>query len=1160
MNPNEALDALAGETLPFLIGVRHHSPACAAAMPALLDAFAPTRLLIELPAEFTAFLSLLGDPSLEPPVALAAVRKDGSSLFFYPFAEFSPELAALRWAKARGVPVEAFDQPYLARGEANEDEPAREIGTLTRALCSNADVEDSAALWDVLVETRAVPDDPERTRRAALLFGWALRADARANGGISAHDLARERYMRGCLQRAQGERLAAVVGSFHASALTQTPLVGDVETAELSSSTPSNDDMVASLIPYSFDLLDARSGYPAGIVDPMWQARAYAALSTRQELEHPVLDCLTAIAHDLRERGHVASLPDIREALRLARDLARLRNLPGPGRRELVEAIETTMAHGERLGRGRVLARAMERVLVGNRRGRLPPGAPRSGLAPHVEALLSELKLPGPSDVAEDAKPLVLDPLRSDLDRKREITLARLCAAGVPYATREERASQTQAELLTTRWSLQYTPSTAAMLELCSLRGVTLAQAAEGSLRQSLRGDEHNDEPALNALQSATEQAAECALPTLLAELSLRLTNALSERGGLHEVVTTLFFFERLGHGHIPGAPAVATDDLEAFELPEAVRRSDLLAVAIRAVEGLAGSTRIEDVRALLELVGLMQRQQDEAGALGDGRLHAALQALKLEGSPLMQGAAGAALVLLGRDRAEDFATTLASHIDAAIDLPTSQALSQRLKGALTMALPLFDAHPGLVGALIERIDALPDTDFLRRLPALRDGFDVLSPAARSRLLAAFSSNDDPTASDWSLTMSPALLARHAEADQKGRAAVAALGLALTPLPLERPGVNSVQPARAVGHTLSLSDRLRLLFGRERERMAPTAARYAKALDELYGHGHGEGAGGGGREPAFPTVREWASELADLFGDSVRDEVLGRALSAGRPAAALSLDPDTISPSIELLEQVLSLKGGLAERDLAQLRKLVQRIVDALVQALAERVRPALVGLVSAQATRRPSGPLDLRRTVNANLRSLRRGEGGEALFVPEVLWFRRRAKRALDWHVILVVDVSGSMEPSVIYSAMMAAIFNGLPALSVRFVAFNTEVMDLSERVDDPLGLLLEVQIGGGTAIAKGLRYARSLVKVPARTIVLCISDFEEGDSLAELLSEVRALRESSVKLLGLAALDDRGAPRFQRSIAELLVEAGMPIAALSPLELARWVGEQIR
>lgn len=157
-------------------------------------------------------------------------------------------------------------------------------------------------------------------------------------------------------------------------------------------------------------------------------------------------------------------------------------------------------------------------------------------------------------------------------------------------------------------------------------------------------------------------------------------------------------------------------------------------------------------------------------------------------------------------------------------------------------------------------------------------------------------------------------------------------------------------------------------------------------------------------------------------------------------------------------------------------------------------------------------------------------------------------------------VDVSGSMEPSVIYSAMMAAILSGMPALSVHFLAFNTEVMDMTERVDDPLGLLLEVQIGGGTHIARALRYARELITVPARTLVITVSDFEEGFSVPGLVGEVRALVESGARPLGVTALDDRGKPRYSRAVAELLVAAGMPVAALTPLELARWVGDQLR
>jgi hypothetical protein len=112
---------------------------------------------------------------------------------------------------------------------------------------------------------------------------------------------------------------------------------------------------------------------------------------------------------------------------------------------------------------------------------------------------------------------------------------------------------------------------------------------------------------------------------------------------------------------------------------------------------------------------------------------------------------------------------------------------------------------------------------------------------------------------------------------------------------------------------------------------------------------------------------------------------------------------------------------------------------------------------------------------------------------------------------------------------------------------------------VSDPLSLLLEVSVGGGTHIAKGLRHARSLVTVPSRTLVAVVSDFEEGYPLAGLLAEVRALAESGCTLLGCASLDDRGRPRYSVGVAGQVVAAGMPVAALSPLELARWVAEKV-
>ena len=322
----------------------------------------------------------------------------------------------------------------------------------------------------------------------------------------------------------------------------------------------------------------------------------------------------------------------------------------------------------------------------------------------------------------------------------------------------------------------------------------------------------------------------------------------------------------------------------------------------------------------------------------------------------------------------------------------------------------------------------------------------------------------------------------------------------------------------------------------------------------------GERGAGGGQEASFPTAREWADELEALFGTVVREEVIARAAESGRTDVLTELDPAAVRPSMELLTSVLSLAGGLPEGQLTKLRPLVRRLVEELTKQLATQVRPALTGLTNPRPSRRPGGRINLARTLRANLAHTQRLGDGRTVVVPERPVFNSRCRKEADWRLVLVVDVSGSMEASVVWSALTAAVLAGVPALSTHFLAFSTEVVDLTGRVDDPLSLLLEVRVGGGTHIAAGLAHARSLVTVPSRTIVAVVSDFEEGYPLAGLLGEVRTLASSGVHLLGCAALNDRGVPCYSVPVAEQLVAAGMPVAALSPLELARWVGDRVR
>ncbi|MFE5300605.1 DUF5682 family protein [Streptomyces sp. NPDC056632] len=1319
VDPRAAVDALAASRAPYLLGVRHHSPALAAVVPALLDEARAEVVCVELPADFQPWLEHLADPETVAPVALAGAG-DAGRLSFYPFADFSPELAAVRWARERGVEVVCCDLPLGDPGwsaetpgpvrepegsgavsadadasagdagaagaagasaapgapEASEPSGATEApgsglddgrgdghgidagpvdGTAqgrrsyAEALAAAGTGRDGDDLWDRAVEVLAPGCPPDAVRRAALGVGWALRADA----VVPATDLAREERMRQVITSASagGRRVAAVIGAFHAPALptsdlhssvplggaeadagagtgagsvsgadsraasgtaskaaartTSEALDGTTATGGTGEGVPAGTDgpAVTSLVPYSFDLLDSRSGYPAGIRDPLWQQAVLAAAGDPERIRAAAADAVTGLCREMRRAGHTAGTGEAAETLRLACDLATLRGLPAPGRGELLEAVTTVLGQGEPLGRGRALARALEAVFVGTARGRISPHALRSGLGPSVEDELAELRLPRPDD--PDRRDLRLDPLRSPLDGRREVLLQRLLVIGASYGEPLAVASTGDGTALGTKWRATWTPSVPARLDLAGVRGVTAAQAAAGTLAATARREAAEGGPTPDQVLAGLAAAARCDLPELVAARLREASAVLPDSADLPVLLQALDLLEGLRRGHFPGTTRDSRTTAGALS-------EELLEAAVRSLPGLAGSDSTADAGALVALA-----ERAAARHLGL-RLDRALAELAADGSPLVQGAALAVRVLLDLDDAAGLGERTAGWIDGATAPETRRALTKRLAGLLTAAGPLLQASPDALTPLLDRVDELADQEFLDRLPALRGGFDTLAPAARDRLLTTVTERLGDRL-DLSLDAPPELLGLWAAADAAGTAALKALGLPGTdasdgPLPVApAPGTGTTTPAPApapapatstatgelasgspeealpdaltdatsaapspdtaatadADRRLDRTDRWRLLLGRHKERLAGDARRYAHALDELYGRGRGEGAQdldggasgqGGGQDPSFPTAREWAHELEALFGADVREEVLADAADAGRTDVLAQLDPAAVRPSVELLGSVLSLAGGMPEAQLARLRPLVKRLVDELARELATRLRPALSGLATPRPTRRPGGRLDLARTLRANLAHTRRTEDGRLVVVPERPLFSTRANREADWRLILVVDVSGSMEASVIWSALTAAVLGGVPTLSTHFLAFSTQVIDLTDRVDDPLSLLLEVKVGGGTHIAAGLAHARSLITVPSRTLVVVVSDFEEGAPLGGLLGEVRALASSGAHLLGCAALDDTGTPRYSVPVARQLVAAGMPVAALSPLALARWVGDRLR
>ena len=1026
------------------------------------------------------------------------------------------------------------------------------------------------------METPASACNGEAIRKAALYFGWMVR---HSSNGPSIMDAQREAAMRAAVAAAP-KHSAAVVGSFHAAALLPEPLLWSAP-EPAATATETGTPPVTSLIPYSFEQLEERSGYPAGVMDPVWH-QAMLGATDPAAAHRLVADLAVELCRHLRNEGHVAGTPDAIEIVRLARDLSRLRGLPAPGRGELLEAIETSLVQGDLFGRGRAVAAAAQAVLVGKQRGRLPKGTPRSGLAVQIDAAVERLKLPGPGAIDEELRELRLDPARSRLDRGRAVFFRRLSLLGIPYAKRLDAEAIGNRENLTEAWEARWTGATTASVEATGIHGVTLVQASEaavGRLRQADtadQGDEKAEHQHPATILARLVASAECGLGNAVKKLLAQLDGPFLQNASAAQLIEAAAVMQRIAAGHFAGLPLrddeVAMPDVELFEAPAALLDAEpLLDAAVRGLDGLRGSDEPADVAALVDLTAIIRGSAERVAEKSPllPALRSFLLRLEREGSPRMQGAAWGALAMLAEVGAEKLGAILASWYDGASTSEGRGHLRSRLQGLLVPLLPLVCSDPNWLLGLESQLASSGDNEFLARLPALRGGFDALTPADRARLLSdrlAVLEPHGPAARHAQVINDPESFAAASAADRSGRAVIARL---LPDFVLREPSkgdadVVMVRVSDPPGE-ITLADRWRLVLG-------------VKGCGGARGKLAALGAGSTVRRQcaAQAAVKKTTLPAGGNGGcvavgagmdQGVKRSVRGRGLRGGHGRCGRcgtlrgprDLNPETVRPSVNLLEQVLALRRALPERELALLRKLARRITQRLAEQLANRLRPALSGLSTPRPTQRSGGRLDLARTVEANLdTAYRRGDGRIAV-APKRILFSTPAKRQMDWHLIFVVDVSGSMEASVIDTALVAAIFSALPAIDVKFFAFSTEVIDFSNSVDDPLSLLMEVRVGGGTHIGLGLRGTRG--------------DQEPG---ADAGGAGHGLRGGYVdpgnagrdpdagglcaKLLGLAALDDDAKPRYHTGVAAGAVSAGMPVAAVSPERLAQWVGDQIR
>jgi hypothetical protein len=317
----------------------------------------------------------------------------------------------------------------------------------------------------------------------------------------------------------------------------------------------------------------------------------------------------------------------------------------------------------------------------------------------------------------------------------------------------------------------------------------------------------------------------------------------------------------------------------------------------------------------------------------------------------------------------------------------------------------------------------------------------------------------------------------------------------------------------------------------------------------------------GGIGPSQLSVPDWLGEIHRLFPKETIERLERDAVERYQIHEVVTNKEvlARIEPNETLLRAVLLTKHLMNPEVLALARELVAKVVRKLIEKLARQVRQSFSGArVRRRSLIKLAKNFDVRGTVRKNLAHYDREE--KKLCIERPLFFSRTRRHCDKWQIILLVDESGSMLGSVIHAAVTAACLWGLPGVKTHLCIFDTEVVDLTERVTDPVEVLMKVQLGGGTDIGKAVGYGAQLIEAPRRAIVVLITDFFEGASPYVLVSRVKALCEQGTFVLGLAALDEQANPSYDRDLSRQLVNVGAHVGAMTPGQLVDWIAEKVR
>ena len=1178
-----------------LFPIRHHSPACSYHLKKTIEAYQPEVILIEGPRNATYLIEDLCKEGNKTPFCLYLSFDDTQGILgeekekyraYYPMLSYSPEYVAMQMAKKLHIPAEFIDLAYhekllnsekleIEKGMLEEEDARLSIGTYYQSLCEKEGCRNFNELWEKLFETKGLRLETKAFVKQVFTYCYYTRLTEQEEELRKSGDLSREAYMYHRIMEASKtyHKILVVTGGMHTIALTEKLS----DKADTTSFRLIEQEVPTYLMPYSFEESDNLKGYASGMAFPYFYERVWEVMEKGKKTpyEETLLKFLVELTKMLRKK-QATSITDEMQAYYMAMGLAALREKAMPGVFELIDGVQSAFIKGERNVKYEPILGTLFKLMSGLKMGTVKD---TQNMPPIVQDFFEQCKgFKIPINVAT-AKEIKLDVYQKKQHRDKSCFLAQMQYLETTFCTymkgQDERMGVGRI-LLHETWQYRYTPKVYAALIDQSIFAGTVRGAAFYLLAKNISREYHTTETLTRQLDLAEKMGMDelySVITDSLEEIILQDMNFVSVAGGfvaLSKIITRMKMREREETNslrwikrRILERVIRLMDDIRKVSADDEKIYCDLLK-SIHEYFLVQGEQEEEEhvQHRWLECVRAFFDDQ-EANSTLVGVMTGIL--LKKEAITVQQAMEKFEWYLQGSEKVKKEAAAF-------------------LKGFFYIAKDTIFTEPQIIYDIDHILWLSEGETFLKILPELSLAFTAFLPFEIDKIADKVAMLYGVSGAQilYEQAVDPMLLSFMKKQDSASYEVVHdwLVFESDNVVEAEEEMIERLTEEGLIAHKLQYSEadkreqlnKWRLILGRFADQRLTLDSEYGEldqTLQFLYSREYSEaqgvrnenGSGGskmGGRTSSGLSVVTWLSKVRALFPKETVEIMQKQALEKYK-ISELLMDKEILEklqPDMTLLKNILCFKNQMKGDVIETARKIVRQVVEEIKQQLEREVKESFSGKRNPYKSSqlRTMRNFDFKKTVRRNLKNY---DVQTQTLIPDQIYFCSRQKRYNPYEIFIVVDESGSMMESVIYSAVMAGIFSGLSMLKTNLIIFDTRIVDLTDYVSDPVEALMNVELGGGTDISSALAYTQKKITMPQRSIVVLVSDLYDGYHYDKMYKCVDDMIESGVKMFVLPALDYECNGSYCKNAAQQMANRGAHVAAITPKELANWIAK---